>query len=81
MGKSGGSGRSGGGRTSLTWSFAPPIGLEPVDGTDGPLVAALETAAGLLGGRLEPFLDPGPGERANASDFTRLATVHTFRDA
>jgi 4-carboxymuconolactone decarboxylase len=45
------------------------------------LAAALETAAGLLGGRLEPFLEPGPGEPSNARDFTRLATVHTFGDA
>jgi 4-carboxymuconolactone decarboxylase len=52
-----------------------------VDGPDDALVAALQTAAELLGGRLEPFLEPSPGEPANASDFTRLATVHTFGDA
>jgi 4-carboxymuconolactone decarboxylase len=52
-----------------------------VDGTDDALVAALQTAARLLGGRLEPFLEPGFGEPANARDFTRLATVHTFGDA
>jgi 4-carboxymuconolactone decarboxylase len=52
-----------------------------VDGADDALAAALETAAGLLGGRLEPFLEPGPGEPSNARDFTRLATVHTFGDA
>ncbi|HKC28517.1 MAG TPA: carboxymuconolactone decarboxylase family protein [Jatrophihabitans sp.] len=43
--------------------------------------AALETAAQLLGSRLEPFLEPRPGEPTNASDFTRLATTHTFGDA
>ena len=43
--------------------------------------AALETAARLLGRRLERFLEPGPGEPANAADFTRLATLHTFGDA
>ena len=43
--------------------------------------AALETAAQLLGNRLEPFLEPGAGEPVNASDFTRLATTHTFGDA
>ncbi|GAA4592299.1 carboxymuconolactone decarboxylase family protein [Planotetraspora phitsanulokensis] len=42
---------------------------------------ALDTAARLLGRRLEPFLEPGPGEPANAGDFTRLATLHTFGDA
>jgi 4-carboxymuconolactone decarboxylase len=42
--------------------------------------AALETAAELLGARLEPYVEPGPGEPGNASDFTRLATVHTFGD-
>jgi 4-carboxymuconolactone decarboxylase len=47
---------------------------------DTAYTAALETAAQLLGGRLEPFLEPGPGEPANASDFTRLATTHTFGD-
>ncbi|GAA4562656.1 carboxymuconolactone decarboxylase family protein [Planotetraspora kaengkrachanensis] len=43
--------------------------------------AALDTAARLLGRRLEPFLELGPGEPANAADFTRLATLHTFGDA
>jgi 4-carboxymuconolactone decarboxylase len=43
--------------------------------------AALDTAAQLLGGRLEPFLELGPGEPGNAGDFTRLATTHTFGDA
>ncbi|GAB3159506.1 carboxymuconolactone decarboxylase family protein [Microbispora hainanensis] len=43
--------------------------------------AALDTAAHLLGRRLEPFLEPGPGEPANAADFMRLATRHTFGDA
>ncbi|MBS2550751.1 carboxymuconolactone decarboxylase family protein [Catenulispora sp. NL8] len=42
---------------------------------------ALETAAQLLGRRLEPFLEPGPAEPANSADFTRLATLHTFGDA
>jgi 4-carboxymuconolactone decarboxylase len=51
------------------------------DSADDALAPALETAAGLLGGRLEPFLEPGPGEPSNARDFTRLATVHTFGDA
>jgi len=43
--------------------------------------AALNTAAELLGTRLEPAVVPGPGEPSNAGDFTRLATVHTFGDA
>jgi 4-carboxymuconolactone decarboxylase len=42
--------------------------------------AALETAAELLGARLVPYVEPGPSEPGNASDFTRLATVHTFGD-
>ena len=42
---------------------------------------ALNTAAELLGSRLEPYVVPGPGEPSNAGDFTRLATVHTFGDA
>lgn len=42
--------------------------------------AALETAARLLGSRLEPYVVPGPGEPSNAGDFTRLATLHTFGD-
>jgi 4-carboxymuconolactone decarboxylase len=41
---------------------------------------ALNTAAELLGTRLEPYAVPGPGEPSNAGDFTRLATVHTFGD-
>ncbi|UUN27886.1 carboxymuconolactone decarboxylase family protein [Streptomyces sp. FIT100] len=44
-------------------------------------VAALDTAARLLGMRLERFLEPGRGEPANGADFKRLATVHTFGDA
>jgi len=52
------------------------------EGTTGPgYAAALDTAARLLGRRLEPFLEPGPGEPANGADFTRLATLHTFGDA
>jgi 4-carboxymuconolactone decarboxylase len=43
--------------------------------------AALDTAARLLGMRLEQFLEPGPGEPANSADFKRLATLHTFGDA
>ncbi len=43
--------------------------------------AALDTAERLLGVRLEPFLQIGPGEPANGEDFTRLATLHTFGDA
>ena len=43
--------------------------------------AALNTAAELLGTRLEPAVVPGPGEPSNAGDFTRLATVHTFGEA
>lgn len=42
---------------------------------------ALDTAARLLGMRLEPFLETGPGEPANGADFKRLATLHTFGDA
>src|SRR5258708_3493666 len=49
--------------------------------TDAAYAAALETAADLLGARLEPYVEPGPGEPGNASEFTRLATVHTFGDA
>ena len=43
--------------------------------------AALETAAELLGSRLEPYVEPSPGEPSNAGEFTRLATVHTFGEA
>jgi 4-carboxymuconolactone decarboxylase len=43
--------------------------------------AALDTAARLLGRRLEQFLVLGPGEPVNGSDFKRLATLHTFGDA
>ena len=46
-----------------------------------PYAAALDTAEQLLGFRLEPFLEPGPGEPANGADFTRLATLHAFGDA
>lgn len=42
---------------------------------------ALATAHRLLGIPLEGFLEPGPGEPANAADFKRLATLHTFGDA
>ncbi|MEU8177394.1 carboxymuconolactone decarboxylase family protein [Microbispora hainanensis] len=51
------------------------------DQQESGFAAALDTAARLLGRRLEPFLEPGPGEPANAADFTRLATLHTFGDA
>ena len=51
------------------------------DDLDRALTVALDTAAGLLGGRLEPLLEPGPGEPDNGRDFTSLATVHTFGDA
>lgn len=43
--------------------------------------AALDTAAQLRGRRLEQILEPSPGEPANAADFKRLATLHTFGDA
>ena len=43
--------------------------------------AALDTAARLLGFRLEPFLELGPGEPSNGADFTRLATMHAFGGA
>ncbi len=43
--------------------------------------AALDTAARLLGSRLEPFLEPGPGDPENGADFTRLATLHAFGGA
>jgi 4-carboxymuconolactone decarboxylase len=43
--------------------------------------AALDTAARLIGTRLEPFLEPSPGEPASGADFTRLATLHTFGDS
>jgi 4-carboxymuconolactone decarboxylase len=46
-----------------------------------PFQAALDTAERLLGFRLESFLETGPGEPANAADFTRLATLHAFGDA
>ena len=42
---------------------------------------ALDMAAQLLGTRLEPFLELGPGEPSNGADFTRLATLHAFGDA
>jgi 4-carboxymuconolactone decarboxylase len=52
------------------------------DGATEPgYAAALDTAARLLGRRLEPFLELGPGEPANGADFARLATVHTFGDS
>ena len=43
--------------------------------------SALQTAAALLGTRLEPFLEAAPGEPPAAADFKRLATTHTFGDA
>ncbi|MDT4985310.1 MAG: 4-carboxymuconolactone decarboxylase [Pseudonocardiales bacterium] len=49
--------------------------------TQAAYTAAMETAAGLIGMRLEPFVEPGPGEPGNARDFTQLATMHTFGDA
>jgi 4-carboxymuconolactone decarboxylase len=49
--------------------------------TSAAYAAAMETAAELLGARLEPHVEPGPGEPSNASDFARLATMHTFGDA
>jgi 4-carboxymuconolactone decarboxylase len=50
--------------------------------TDEPgYAAALDTAARLLGMRLEQFLQPGVGEPANGADFQRLATMHTFGDS
>jgi 4-carboxymuconolactone decarboxylase len=49
--------------------------------TQAAYASAMETAAELLGMRLEPFVEPGPGEPDNARDFTRLATMHTFGDA
>lgn len=51
------------------------------DTADSGYAEALDTAARLLGRRLEPFLEPAPGEPANGADFTRLATRHTFGDA
>ena len=53
----------------------------PTDEQDPSYRAALDAAARLLGRRLEPFLEPTPGEPPNAADFTRLATLHTFGDA
>ncbi|WP_103380510.1 carboxymuconolactone decarboxylase family protein [Pseudonocardia dioxanivorans] len=44
-------------------------------------VAALETAADLLGFRLESFLGTSPAEPTNAADFLRIATEHAFADA
>jgi 4-carboxymuconolactone decarboxylase len=51
------------------------------DKTEPGYATALDTAARLLGMRLERFLEPGPGEPANGADFKRLATLHTFGDA
>jgi 4-carboxymuconolactone decarboxylase len=51
------------------------------ENTEPGYAAALDTAARLLGMRLERFLEPGPGEPANGADFKRLATLHTFGDA
>jgi 4-carboxymuconolactone decarboxylase len=48
---------------------------------DEPYRTALDTAERLLGFRLEPFFEPGPGEPVNGADFTRLATLHAFGDA
>jgi 4-carboxymuconolactone decarboxylase len=42
---------------------------------------ALDYAAQMLGGRLEPFLAATPGEPANSADFKRIATVQAFGDA
>jgi 4-carboxymuconolactone decarboxylase len=52
-----------------------------VPSSDPKFLVALETAAKLLGARLEPFLTSSPGEPANGRDFTDLATVHTFGDS
>ena len=41
---------------------------------------ALDVAARLRGSRLEQILEPSRGEPANAADFKRLATMHTFGD-
>jgi len=49
--------------------------------TEPSYAAALDTAARLVGRRLEPFLELAPGEPANGADFARLATLHTFGDA
>ena len=46
-----------------------------------PYAAALDTAERLLGFRLEPFLELGPGEPTNGAGLTRLATLHAFGDA
>jgi len=51
------------------------------DRTDTAFDRALETAATLLGRRLEPFLAASEAEPANAADFKRIATMHAFGDA
>ena len=48
---------------------------------DDSFEAALDTAARLLGRRLEGFLTPAEGEPDNAADFKRLATMHAFGDS
>lgn len=48
--------------------------------SEGRYTTALETAADLLGIRLETFLEPTPSEPANAADFKRIATEHAFGD-
>jgi len=49
--------------------------------TDRTYSEALEYAAQMLGGRLEPFLAPTAGEPANGADFKRIATIQAFGDA
>jgi 4-carboxymuconolactone decarboxylase len=51
------------------------------ESTDRDYAAALDYAATMLGGRLEPFLVGTPGEPANGADFKRIATVQAFGDA
>jgi 4-carboxymuconolactone decarboxylase len=47
--------------------------------TDDAYAAALDTAADLLGQRLD--LPMSPGEPASGADFRKLATVHSFGDS
>jgi hypothetical protein len=40
--------------------------------------ATAREAERMLGFRLEPFLETEPGDRANAQDFMRIATIQAF---
>jgi 4-carboxymuconolactone decarboxylase len=51
------------------------------DHNDRDYTTALDYAALMLGGRLEPFLEGTSGEPDNGADFKRIATIQAFGDA